>query len=127
MSRNRCRSYRPGLVRRLLPVLVVAAVLGTVGYAATGPAGSGTSQISGYAISDVRYGYSADMSSVSSVSFTLDKRAKTVQVALVAAPGTNDWQACGPSSATAPFEVACIFATPVPSSLVTTLSVAATG
>jgi hypothetical protein len=91
-------------------------------------AGGGSAAISGYDVSSVGYTYSADGATITAVSFSLDKAASDVKAALVASPGSADWQDCGASTGSAaPYSVSCTLATPVAVAAATKLSVLAVG
>ncbi len=117
-----------------LLVFVVASVIGVSVYAFTASntvaahsAGAGSAAVSGYSVaSPTNYTFSADGTTMNSVTFDLDKAASDVSVALTkAAPETGDCTDCGASEATAPFAVTCTFGTPVPDAEGLKLSVAA--
>jgi hypothetical protein len=117
-----------------LLVFVVASVIGVSVYAFTASntvashsAGAGSAGVSGYTVSSpTNYTFSADGTTMNSVTFDLDKPASDVAVALTAAaPVQGDWTDCGASGASAPYAVTCTFGTPVPDAEGLKLSVAA--
>jgi hypothetical protein len=89
-------------------------------------AGGGSAGITGYDVSSVGYTYSADGTTITAVAFALDKAAADVKAALVAVPGSTDWQDCGASTGTvAPYAITCTLTTPVAVASATKLSVLA--
>jgi hypothetical protein len=122
--------------RRLVALLVfvMASAIGVSAYAFTASntvashsAGAGSAAVSGYTVaSPTNYTFSADGTTMNSVTFDLDKAASDVAVALTAAaPTQGDWTDCGASEAASPFAVTCTFGTPVPDAEGLKLSVAA--
>jgi hypothetical protein len=89
--------------------------------------GAGSAGISGYAVTNPSYTYSADGTTVTAATFNLDSEAADVTVALTATPVLGDWQNCGASAPGTPWLVTCTFATPVPVASATKLSVVAVG
>jgi len=89
-------------------------------------AGAGSATVTGYTVSSpTNYTFSGDGTTMTAVSFDLDKAASDVAVALTAAaPTQGDWSDCGASGASAPYAVTCTFATPVPVASGLKLSVA---
>ena len=88
-------------------IVVAAATFGAQAFTASNTvpatdAGSGTSAISPYAVTNVAY--TTDGDDLTDVAFDLDKKATDVKVRFTAA-GT--WHDCGASAATAPFAVTC--------------------
>jgi hypothetical protein len=79
-------------------------------------AGAGSAVVSGYTVSSpTNYTFSSDGTTMTAVSFDLNKAASDVQVALTAAaPTHNDWTDCGGSGASSPWAVNCTFGTAVP-------------
>jgi hypothetical protein len=107
-------------------IAVGLATLATAGVAAFGAhaftatntvaattAGGGSAAISGYAVSNVNYTYSADGVNITAVSYELDKAASDAKTALVATPTSTDWQDCPITGSAAPYTATCTFATPV--------------
>lgn len=78
-------------------------------------AGAGFAVVSGYTVSSpTNYTFSGDGTTMTGVSFDLNKAASDVQVALTAAaPTQSDWSDCGASGGSSPFAVTCTFGTPV--------------
>jgi hypothetical protein len=78
-------------------------------------AGAGFGVVSGYTVSSpTNYTFSGDGTTMTGVSFDLNKAASDVQVALTAAAPTQaDWSDCGASGGSSPFAVTCTFGTPV--------------
>jgi hypothetical protein len=74
-------------------------------------AGSGSSTVTGYTVTNPTYTFSADGTTVTVAEFDLDKAASDVKAALTATPVQSDWQDCG---AAVSLHVTCTFATPVP-------------
>jgi hypothetical protein len=89
-------------------------------------AGAGAATVSGYEVSSpTNYTFSADGTTMTEVTFDLNKAASDVKVALTpGAPTQPDWTDCGETAAS-PFEVTCKFGTPVPDAEGLKLSVAA--
>jgi hypothetical protein len=117
-----------------LAVLALALVIGASAYAFTASntveshsAGAGSATVSGYTVSSpTNYTFSGDGTTMTGVTFDLDKAASDVAVALTAAaPTQSDWTDCGASGASSPFAVTCTFGTPVPDGNGLKLSVAA--
>jgi hypothetical protein len=99
-----------------LLVLALAGVIGVGAYAFTASnsvpaqtAGAGVGTVSGYTVSSpLNYTFSSDGTKMTKVTFTLDKSASDIKVALsAAAPVTADWTDCG--EAEAGEEVTCTF------------------
>jgi hypothetical protein len=104
-----------------LLAFALASVIGVSAYAFTASntvpdhsAGAGSATVSGYTVSSpTNYTFSADGTTMTEVTFDLNKAASDVKVALTAAaPAQADWTDCGASEAS-PFEVTCKFGTPV--------------
>lgn len=117
-----------------LLVFVLAGIIGVSAYAFTASntvashsAGAGSAEVSGYTVSSpTNYTFSADGTTMNSVTFDLDKAASDVKVALTAgAPETSDWTDCSASEGSSPFAVTCTFGTPIPDANGLKLSVAA--
>jgi hypothetical protein len=111
-------------------VAAVAAVVGANAFTASNTvaasvSGAGSAAISGYAVTNPAYTYSADGATVTAVSFNLDSAASDVKAALTETPVVADWQDCAASGATTPWLVTCTFATPVAAASATKLSVVA--
>jgi hypothetical protein len=113
---------------------VLASVIGVSVYAFTASntvashsAGAGSATVSGYTVaSPTNYTFNEAGTTMTKVTFDLDKAASDVAVALTAAaPAGADWTDCGPSEAASPFAVTCTFGTPVPDENGLKLSVAA--
>jgi hypothetical protein len=118
---------RGGLV---FAVAAVAAVVGANAFTASNTvaasvSGAGSAAISGYAVTNPAYTYSADGAAVTAVSFNLDSAASDVKAALTETPIVADWQDCGASGATTPWLVTCTFLTPIAVASATKLSVVA--
>ena len=105
-----------------LLAFALAGVIGVSAYAFTASntvpaqsAGAGSGVVSGYTVSSpTNYTFSADGTTMTAVSFDLNKAASDVQVALTAAaPTHNDWGDCGASGVSSPYAVNCTFPTPV--------------
>lgn len=116
-----------------LLAIVTAGVAGVSAYAYTASntvtahsAGAGSAAITGYTVSSpTDYTFNGDATQVIGVSFTLDKAANDVAVALVASPTASDWVDCGQTAALT-FAVTCDFSrTPVDVANAVELSVAA--
>jgi hypothetical protein len=115
-------------------VFAAAAAAGVSAYAFTASntvpnhsAGAGSAVVSGYTVSSpTNYTFSADGTTMTAVSFDLNKAASDVQVALTAAaPTHSDWTDCGPSGGSSPYAVDCTFPAPVPDGNGLQLTVAA--
>ena len=113
--------------------LAVACAMGVSAYAFTASntvplqsAGAGENTVGGYTVSSpTNYTFNPAGTTIESVSFTLDKAASDVQVALTAStPTQTDWVDCGGSSGET-FAVTCDFSTPIPVGDADELSVAA--
>ena len=116
-----------------LLAVVLAGVIGVGAYAFTASntvpnhsAGAGAATVSGYEVSSpTNYTFSTDGTTMTEVTFNLNKGASDVKVALSkAAPEHADWTDCG-ASESAPYQVTCKFPTPVPDAEGLKLSVAA--
>jgi hypothetical protein len=114
--------------------VVLACVIGASAYAFTASntvpnhsAGAGAGEVSGYTVSSpTNYTFNGEGTTMTAVTFDLDKAASDVAVALTAAaPKQSDWTDCGASGGGAPYEVTCTFGTPVPDANGLKLSVAA--
>lgn len=111
-------------------VVALAAAYGTNAFTASNTvsasqSGAGSAGITGYAVTNPAYTYSANGTTVTAVSFNLDGAASDVKAALTGTPVLADWQDCGASGALTPWLVTCTFATPVAVASATKLSVIA--
>jgi hypothetical protein len=114
----------------VIGVTAVAAALGGNAFTASNTvaasvSGAGSAAISGYAVTNPAFTYSADGTTVTAVSFNLDSAAANVKAALKATPLVADWQDCGASGPATPWLVTCTFTTPVAAASATKLSVVA--
>lgn len=121
--------------RNLVGVLafVFAAVIGVGAYAFTASntveahsAGAGSATVSGYEVaSPTNYTFNEAGTTMTEVTFDLNKAATDVKAALTeSAPVKADWADCGEAKTT-PFAVTCKFPAPVPVAEGVKLSVAA--
>jgi hypothetical protein len=111
-------------------IAAIAAVVGVNAFTASNTvaasaSGAGSAAISGYAVTNPAYTYSADGTTVTAATFNLDSAASDVKAALTETPVLADWQDCGASGALTPWLVTCTFATPVAVAVATRLSVVA--
>jgi hypothetical protein len=114
----------------VVAVAAVAVVVGANAFTASNTvaastSGAGSAAISGYAVTNPAFTYSADGTTVTATTFNLDSAASDVKAALTDAPVLADWQDCGASAALTPWLVTCTFVTPVAVASATRLSVVA--
>jgi len=121
--------------RAVVAVALIAAVAAVGAYAFTASntvpatnAGSGTSTVSGYAVTNIAYNLTAsDPTTVDTITFHLDKAASDVKILT---SGTTYFD-CGASGASTPWLVTCDYTansgTPIALSGITKLDVVALG
>jgi hypothetical protein len=115
--------HKFGKRKAKVAIAVIIACIAAVGaYAFTASntvtahyAGAGSATVTGYTVSSpTNYTFSADGTTIVSVSFQLNHAASDVAVALTdSTPVHSDWQDCGASSGGSN-DVTCTFATPIP-------------